>query len=240
MPTLAGSSRPGWTSSTRTRRRRACAASASRCGPSATPTTLLECQRHETLLNVAFAGGRPWWLLCPYDTTTLAPHVITEAERSHPFVRDGDLARASASFGGVESLSTLDAPLDAAPQSARTLAFGWGSLREVRSAAAAEGARAGLLSARIADLVLAVDEVATNSLRHAGGSGRLRVWRGPRSVVCEVSDAGRVEGALVDRRRPGADAAAARGLWLANQLCDLVQLRSSASGTTVRLHMSAA
>src|SRR6202035_2440264 len=34
-------------------------------------TTLVECQRHEQLLNLAFEQGRPWWLLCPYDTSTL-------------------------------------------------------------------------------------------------------------------------------------------------------------------------
>jgi hypothetical protein len=28
-----------------------------------------------------------------------------------------------------------------------------------------------------------------------------------------------------------------RGLWIANQLCDLVQIRSSAAGTVVRMQM---
>ena len=32
---------------------------------------LVECARHEALLNLAFAGGRAWWLLCPYDTGSL-------------------------------------------------------------------------------------------------------------------------------------------------------------------------
>jgi anti-sigma regulatory factor (Ser/Thr protein kinase) len=27
-----------------------------------------------------------------------------------------------------------------------------------------------------------------------------------------------------------------RGLWIANQLCDLVQIRSSAAGSVVRMH----
>jgi hypothetical protein len=31
-----------------------------------------------------------------------------------------------------------------------------------------------------------------------------------------------------------------RGLWLANQLCDLVQIRSGAGGTRVRLQMAVA
>ena len=201
--------------------------------------TLLECQRHETLLNVAFGAGRPWWLLCPYDTETLAAEVITEAERSHPFVTDERGGRRSATYGGVQAFSSLDAPLDAPPAGARTRSFTWGSLAALRTATSAEAARAGLLSSRIADLVLAVNEVATNSLSHGGGEGRMRVWHGDRSVVCEVSDAGHMDRPLVDRQRPGADPREPRGLWLANQLCDLVQLRSSRSGTTVRLHMLA-
>ena len=31
---------------------------------------------------------------------------------------------------------------------------------------------------------------------------------------------------------------AARGLWLANRLCDLVQVRSGEQGTVVRLHVT--
>ncbi len=204
------------------------------------PTALLECQRHEALINLAFDDGREWWLLCPYDTATLPTDVLAEAERSHPFVSESGLARSSVSFGGVHSYSTLDAPLDPAPADARALRFGPGSLRALRSLTSTEAARAGLLSARIADLVLAVNEVATNSLRHGGGRGGLRVWRRGGAVVCEVTDAGRLEHALVDRRRPGREAGDSRGLWLANQLCDLVQMRSSQAGTTVRLHMQRA
>src|SRR5205823_1348942 len=32
---------------------------------------LVECQRHESLLNVAFAGSPSWSLLCPYDLDSL-------------------------------------------------------------------------------------------------------------------------------------------------------------------------
>lgn len=45
---------------------------------------------------------------------------------------------------------------------------------------------------------------------------------------------------LGDRQRPGPDPEHARGLWTANRLCDLVQLRSSAGqGSVVRLTMHA-
>jgi anti-sigma regulatory factor (Ser/Thr protein kinase) len=42
---------------------------------------------------------------------------------------------------------------------------------------------------------------------------------------------------MADRIRPDQLAWGGRGLWLANQLCDLVQIRSGARGTVVRLHM---
>lgn len=50
------------------------------------PAELVECQRHESLLNLAFAGTYDWWLLCPYDTASLSRKVIEEAHRSHPVV----------------------------------------------------------------------------------------------------------------------------------------------------------
>ena len=52
------------------RRSARCAGSASRSGRAGAPTELAECQRHEALLNVAFADPA-FWLLCPYDTAAL-------------------------------------------------------------------------------------------------------------------------------------------------------------------------
>ena len=47
---------------------------------------LAECQLHESLLNLAFAGSPPFWLLCPYDTSVLSGAVLDEARssRKHP------------------------------------------------------------------------------------------------------------------------------------------------------------
>ena len=42
---------------------------------------------------------------------------------------------------------------------------------------------------------------------------------------------------LVGRSLPPADEIGGRGLWLVNQLCDLVQMRWDAGGTVVRVHM---
>ena len=97
-------------------------------------------------------------------------------------------------------------------------------------------AEAGLGVSRAADLVLAVHELATNTLRHGGGRGTLRMWREPAALICEVSDAGRIDQPLAGRERPFAGQTGGRGLWLVNQLCDLAQIRCFPTGSVVRLH----
>jgi anti-sigma regulatory factor (Ser/Thr protein kinase) len=86
------------------------------------------------------------------------------------------------------------------------------------------------------ELVLAVDEVATNSIRYGGGSGTLRMWSNDDRMLCEVADRGEMEDPLLGRVNPGPDAMGGRGLWIVNRLCDLVQIRSSAAGSQVRMH----
>jgi Histidine kinase-like ATPase domain len=58
------------------------------------------------------------------------------------------------------------------------------------------------------------------------------------AAICEVRDRGYLDQPLAGRESPARDAEGGRGLWLANQFCDLVQIRSSEAGTVVRLHKS--
>ena len=55
--------------------------------------------------------------------------------------------------------------------------------------------------------------------------------------MCEVADAGRILDPLAGRRRPEPGQLGGYGLWLANQLCELVQVRTFAGGGAVRAHM---
>ena len=129
------------------------------------PLELIECQRHESLLNTAFATGDPWWLLCPYDTMALDPAVIDEARRSHPYVTDGATFSHSNDYRGLDaSGAPFDIPLSEPPQGAHELAFEVGDLVAVRALVYRHASGAGLDSSKVADLVLAVNEVATNSL----------------------------------------------------------------------------
>jgi anti-sigma regulatory factor (Ser/Thr protein kinase) len=96
---------------------------------------------------------------------------------------------------------------------------------------------AGLGQRRSSDLVLAVNELLTNSVRHGGGSGLLRLWSEGGSVNCEVRDRGRLLDPRVGRRRPGPDQVGGRGLWIVHELCDRVQIRTLENGTAVRVSM---
>ena len=91
---------------------------------------------------------------------------------------------------------------------------------------------------RASDLVLAVSEVAANTLRHTPSSGTLAIWHDPHEIVCEIRDNGVITDPLAGRRRPAPDALGGHGLWLVHQVCDLVELRSDNTGTTVRMHMA--
>jgi anti-sigma regulatory factor (Ser/Thr protein kinase) len=204
--------------------------------PERSPTELAECQLHEALLNVAFDVSTPFWLLCPYDMEALTADVIDEAHRTHPYVVRGEVRQACRTFRPVDLAGPFARPLSARPPDVACLPFKPGELRSLRTFVAEHAQRAGLDDEPAAAIVLAVNEIATNSLRHGGGQGELRAWSDGRSLVCEVSDRGHITAPLVGRLPPALDAGADGGLWLANQLCDLVQIYSSPHGTVIRVY----
>lgn len=172
---------------------------------------LVECQYHESLLNLAFEDD--FALLCPYDVSGLDEAVIHEARRSHPVVD----AQPSRAFRD-EPLPL--APLPPPPRTARVMGFELESLVDVRRFVEAHGAEP--------DFVLVVDELAANSIRHGGGRGVVRVWEQDGSLVCDVRDQGSIADPLAGRTRPSDAGFSGRGLWIANALCDLVQIRPGA------------
>ena len=200
---------------------------------------LVEAQRHEALLNLAFHDSGDWRLLCPYDITMLDAAVLDEARRTHPaLVADGGRT-ASATYMGLRAIGAPFAePLPAAPPGAMEETFDVEDLTALRIVVGETAAGYGMSPDKISDLVLAVNEVATNSLRHARGDARLLMWLDGDFVVSEIRDHGRIDEPLAGRTRPAPDAESGYGLWLANQLCDLVQIRILPAGNVVRLHLA--
>jgi anti-sigma regulatory factor (Ser/Thr protein kinase) len=88
------------------------------------------------------------------------------------------------------------------------------------------------------DLVLAINELGTNAVRHGGGHGVLCVWPTSTSLICQIRDAGHITDPLAGRRAPVPESPGGVGLWAVNPLCDLVEIRSSPAGTTVRGHLA--
>ncbi len=206
--------------------------------PGRSVAELGECERHEALLNLAFGDGRGWHLLCPYDLDGLDDHVLEAARHTHPLLACGGDSRENHEYPYVHEpprpfAGALPAPCDPVGE----MAFAHGELAELRHTIAGWASANALASGRIDELVLAVDEMASNSIRHGGGAGTLRWWREGETLLCEVRDAGWIQASLVGRIRPSIDASSGRGVWLVNQLCDLVQIRSAPAGSVVRVHV---
>jgi anti-sigma regulatory factor (Ser/Thr protein kinase) len=204
--------------------------------PGRSPAELAECQLYEELLNVAFDPATSLQVLCPYDLTALPGPVIDDARRSHPFLTgDGSAAlRVSAEFQPIDLAEPYARPLPASPDGAAGITFQRGGLGSLRAFVTAQAQQAGLDQRPASALVAAINELATNSLQHGGGQGELRIWTDDGWLLCEVSDQGHLTEPLAGRLPPAPDAGA--GLWLANQLTDLLQIHSSPAGTIVRVH----
>ncbi len=204
--------------------------------PGRSPAELAECRRYEELLNVAFGAATPLRLLCPYDVSALPAAVIQDARCSHPYLSTGRLGdgQASADFRPIDLAEPYAQPLPPGPPDAALITFERGGLGSLRAFVTAQAAQAGLGQRAATALVAAVNEIATNSLQHGGGQGELRIWTDDGWLHCEVSDQGHLTAPLAGRLPPAADQGA--GLWLANQLTDLVQIHSSPGGTAVRVH----
>ena len=122
------------------------------------------------------------------------------------------------------------------PAHAETLDYR-ADLGPVRSFVASRAKCAGLTPPRIPDLVLAISELAGNTLRHTDGGGTVQVWRTREEIICQVADTGQIADPLARHRAPSDELLGGNGLWLVNQVCDLVQSRTGQAGTTTRLHM---
>jgi serine/threonine-protein kinase RsbW len=118
-----------------------------------------------------------------------------------------------------------------------TMVFDADRITAIRHAVARTAGSVGLRGQRLEDFVLAVNEIVTNAVRHAGGHGRLRLWLHGGSLRCEVADEGMgiPKDHLNGYELPPSFAVSGRGLWLARHLCDLLTVQTGPDGTKITL-----
>ncbi len=120
-----------------------------------------EAIRHKALINLAFAAA-PVRILCSYDSARLDPGIISSALRTHPVLTADGTARPSPAYdASVVFPGECNQPLRRPPDGAAVLAYRAG-LASVRTYAARHGSSIGLPPDRVADLMLAVGELAAN------------------------------------------------------------------------------
>jgi len=192
------------------------------------------CVQHEALINLAFAG-RSATILCPYDVAGLDPTVIADAVATHPTLIQSGTSWPSPGYAPEQVVAEHNRALPE-PSDATVIPFDAARLRRARRSSAEYAELAGMADERVDDVLLAVGEMAANSLRHGGGSGVLRLWSDAAHVVCEVADAGVIDDPLVGRTPAPPGQLSGRGLLMVNHLADLVRMHTTSDGTVVRAY----
>jgi anti-sigma regulatory factor (Ser/Thr protein kinase) len=196
------------------------------------------CAQHEALINAVFTG-RDAAILCPYDVAGLDRAAVADAYRTHPVMADVGGRWTSPGYDDpIRVAAGFNLPLPDPPDTAATMTVSLATLRAVRRFVGDHASRAGLPADLVADLVLAVNELTTNTVEHTvGGTGTLSIWTADRALVCQVHDAGHIANPLAGRlpaTLPGRESG--HGLLMVNQLCDLVRVHTQPGTTTVRVH----
>jgi anti-sigma regulatory factor (Ser/Thr protein kinase) len=196
--------------------------------------------RYESVLNLAFAGS-PVSFICAYDADALPPDIIEHAESTHPaIVGPGGSTYSEAYENPLEFCRRLDSSVvhpDGEPDA--ELSFGLADLPAVRRTVGSLVIEAGLPRSRADELVLAVNEIATNAVVHGRSPATVRFWRGGGELIFEVSDTGSgIKDVLAGQLTPSSGGFGGRGLWLTRLLCDAVEI-SNGLGCTVSMHATA-
>lgn len=203
--------------------------------PARSPAEMREVIRHEALVNLALARSQVR-VLCPYGGW-LGGEMISCVERTHPALARSGQWQPNPVFGpATEVPRECETPLSKPPAAAESLSY-QGDIGVVRDFTAIRARQAGLPPDQVRDLVIAVGELAANTLAHTSGPGTLTMWTTRSEVICQVHDSGQITDPLAGRLRPDPVTPGGLGLWVVHQLCDLVEVRTGPHGTTSRVHM---
>jgi anti-sigma regulatory factor (Ser/Thr protein kinase) len=191
----------------------------------------------DAALNVALAD-LPVRMTCFYPELPLHLEILDGARHNHPLLLvDGRLVNNPQHRCPRDVLTMRPAPAPAllGPPDLRITFSAW-QLHEVRTAVEEALRAAGYGRSRAEDLVLAVNEVATNAVEHGASEAELAIWTSSGSgVVCEIHDRGVLADPLPGLQAPHPSDPRGRGVWIARQLCDTLHVWADRWGTHVRM-----
>jgi Signal transduction histidine kinase len=122
---------------------------------------------------------------------------------------------------------------------AEALDFGLGDLPGVREHVAARARGAGMAEEAVGDLLVAVNEVATNAVTHGADRARLCTWHTARSFLVQIHDSGHwIPAGPPGRTPPGDYATSGMGLWVSSLLSEVIHFDCGPQGTTVTMGFS--
>jgi anti-sigma regulatory factor (Ser/Thr protein kinase) len=200
------------------------------------PEFVREWARYESILNAVLAPF-PVTLVCTYPEWRLDPEIVEDARRTHPSLGINGASRPSETFEDPASLvARWNPPLSQPPADAQRAA----PLQptEARAFVTERAERMGLSPGRTMDLELATSEIASNVMTHGGGRAALLAWRDGDYLICQIEDEGAgLADVLAGYRPPSLAQESGRGLWLARQVVDLLQIVPAPTGTAVRLYV---
>lgn len=189
----------------------------------------------DAALNVALAD-LPVSLTCFFPELPLHAAILDGALHNHPrLLVDGDLRINPGHRCPREVLGTQPAspPTVLGPPEVE-LSFGAWQLHDVRAAVEQAVRDSDYQTERVEDVVLAVNEVATNAVEHGGADAQLYIWTDD-GLVCEIHDRGILGDPLPGLQAPHPSNPRGRGVWIARQLCDTLHVWADSTGTHVRM-----
>jgi anti-sigma regulatory factor (Ser/Thr protein kinase) len=189
----------------------------------------------DAAMNVALSG-LPVTLTCFFPELPLHQRILDGARSNHEQLLVDGVLRSNSGYRAPREVlahQPAAAPDVLGPPDV-SLQFGAWQLHEVRARVQQALLAAGCQLNHAEDVVLAVNEVATNAVEHGESEVELYLWTGD-ELVCEVHDRGILADPLPGLQAPHPSHPKGRGLWIARQLCDMLHIWSDASGTHVRM-----
>lgn len=190
----------------------------------------------DAAVNVAMAD-LPVSLTCFFPELPLHQQILEGARFNHRHLLVGGELRHNPDHRcprDVLGVRPASAPVLLGPPDLQVTFSAW-QLHEVRAAVEEAVLAVDYGVSRAEDVVLAVNEVATNAVEHGTREAMLLVWTSRGGVVCEIHDTGTLRDPLPGLKAPHPSEPRGRGVWIARQLCDVLHVWADDDGTHVRL-----